>query len=143
MVKNVVVSALAGAVVIFILAGFFFGFLFADFFANNTPAVAVGVAKKTVNYGLIAISDLVYATMLAFVLASISGPKTFKRGALVGSIIGFMVVLHFDLLTYATTHMTTGLGIAANVAISTGMSAIGGGVVAFVFGRFENKKEDN
>jgi hypothetical protein len=91
---------------------------------------------------VIALSDFVYATLLAFILASVPGPKTFRRGAFFGAIIGLSVVLHFDLITYATTHMNTGVGIAANVAISTVMSGIGGGVIAFVLGRFDEKKEN-
>lgn len=141
MILRILVSTLTGAVVIFILAGFFFGFLFADFFASQIPPEAVGVYKEAPNFGIIAISDLVYAGMLSFIMINLSGPKTFGRGALMGMVIGFTVVLHFDLLNAATTHLTTGPAIAANVLISSFMSAVGGGVIALVLGKLDARQK--
>jgi hypothetical protein len=138
MLTRIVVSGLAGAVVILVLAGVLFGVVFADFFASATPEFA-GVARASTQYGLIAVADLVYAGLLAFILSSLAGRNTFGRGALYGLVIGSAAVLHFDLLSAATTHLTTPATVAVNVMLSAFMSAVGGGVIGMVQGRLERR----
>ena len=141
MVKRILLSSLAGAVVISLLASFFFGFLLADFFASSLPADLAGVSRQTPNFGLIVVADFLYAIMLAFVLDSLAGTKTFRRGATVGMIIGFAVMLHFDLISHATTRLNTPATIAVNVVVSTFMSALAAGVIAAVLGRLESASQ--
>lgn len=138
MVKRVAIAAACGAVVTFILAGLSFGLLFADFFARHFPAEFTAVNRTAVNFPLIALADLLYATMLAVVLDRI-GVRTPGRGALYGLFIGFMIVLHFDLLWAATTYLTTPPAAAADVAISSVMSAAAGAVIATVLGWSERR----
>jgi uncharacterized membrane protein len=128
-----------GAVVIFVLAGVLFGFVFADFFAKAPSAELAGVAKDSISYPVIAAADLLYAGLLAFILASLPGRSTFRRGALFGCIIGTAVVLHFDLLSAATTNLTTPASVAVNAAVSGFMSAIGGGVIGLILGRLQER----
>jgi uncharacterized membrane protein len=52
-------------------------------------------------------------------------------------LIGFSVALHFDLISSATTYLTTPASVALNVGLSTLMSGLGGGVVAAVLGHLE------
>jgi hypothetical protein len=137
-VKRIVVAAAVGTVVIFVLAGLAFGLLFADFFTRHFPAEFAAVNRAAPSYLLILVSDAVYAVMLAILLL-LARAETFGRGALVGLLLGFAVVLHFDLLSRATTHLTTPVGIMANVAISSVMSATAGGVVGAVLGRLHRR----
>ena len=138
MVKRIAIAAVCGAVVTFVLAGLSFGLLFAGFFASHFPEEFAGVNRTAVNFPLIVVADLLYATMLAFVLDR-AGVRTAGRGALYGAFIGFMVVLHFDLLWAATTYLTTPPAMAANVAISTAMSAAAGAVIATALGWSERR----
>jgi hypothetical protein len=135
--KRVVLGALAGTVVIFVLAGLFFGFLFAGFFADHFPAEFAAVNRPAMDFRLIIVSDFLYALMLSFLLASLAGPRTFARGALVGGMLGLAVALHLDLITAATTYLTTPPGIAVNVLLSGIMSGAGGGVIAATQRRLE------
>jgi len=139
MVRRILLGGLAGAAVIFPLAGVLFGVLFADFFANAIPPEFAGVMKGTPNLFLIASADLLYAGLLAFILSSLPGPSTFRRGAVFGGVIGFMVVLHFDLLSAATTYLTTPASMAVNAVLSGLMSGVGGGVVGMVLGRLDQR----
>lgn len=132
---RVMIAALAGAVVIFVQAGVLFGFLFADFFAKQLPPEFAGITKTSPDFAVIFLADLLYAGMLTFVFTALSRIDTFRRGASAGAVIGALVMLHFDLIHAATTHLTTLASVAANVVISAGMSAVGGGVVATVLGR--------
>jgi hypothetical protein len=139
--KRVVLGALAGAAAIFVLAGLFFGFLFAGFFAEHFPAEFAAVNRPTMDFGLIVVSDFLYALVLSFLLASLAGPRTFARGTLVGALLGFSVALHFDLITAATTYLTTPPGIAVNALLSGIMSGVGGGVIAATQRRLERGAE--
>lgn len=135
--KRIILSAVVGAVVIFIQAGLFFGFLFADFFASRLPEEFASISRTEPNIAMLFVSDLVYAGMLAFLFAAVARVNTFRRGAVVGALLGFSIVLHFDLISAATTYLTTPAGVAANVGISTVMSGLGGGVIAAVLGKLE------
>jgi hypothetical protein len=53
-------------------------------------------------------------------------------------IVGFIMTLHFDLIWSATTHLTSPATVALNVALSTIMSGVGGGVIALVLGKLGN-----
>ncbi|MGE3383991.1 MAG: hypothetical protein AB7L70_13670 [Pyrinomonadaceae bacterium] len=136
--KRILFAALAGAVVIFILAGLFFGVLFADFFAGSIPPEFAIINRPAPVFPLILAADALYALMLAVVLDS-AGVRTFARGALFGGFIGFAVMLHFDLIMSATTFLNTPLKVAANVVISSVMSAAAGAVIAAVLGWIEQR----
>ncbi len=136
MERRIILGATAGAVVISIQAGLFFGFLFADFFASRLPAEFAGINRTAPNVPMLFVADLLYAGMLAFVFAQ-ARVNTFRRGAALGVLIGFSVVLHFDLISSATTYLTTPASVALNVGLSTLMSGLGGGVIAAVFGHLE------
>ncbi|MCA9784112.1 MAG: hypothetical protein KC518_11080 [Candidatus Cloacimonetes bacterium] len=135
MAKRIILSALAGAVVIFMLAGLFFGLLFADFFSGQLPEQFAGIQKNPPNFGVIFISDLVYTSMLATVFAVFAKVHTFRRGMAMGALVGLGVVLHMDLITLATTWLNTPASMALNAVLSVIMSGLGGGVIAAVQGR--------
>jgi hypothetical protein len=134
---RIVVSALAGAVVVFVLAFLAFGVLFAEFFAHQIPASLAGVSREAPSVAVIFVADATYAALLAYLFETRTRVRDFRAGAVTGAIIGFAVVLHFDLLSAATTYLTTPVGIAANVAISTVMSGVAGGTIGAVLGRLQ------
>jgi hypothetical protein len=139
MLTRFLISGLAGAAAIFVMAGVLFGVVFAEFFASAIPPEFAGINRAAPNYALIAAADLLYAGLLTFILSSLGGPSTFRRGALFGLVIGFVVVLHFDLLSAATTYLTTPASVAVNAAVSGVMSGVGGGVIGMVLGRLERR----
>ena len=138
MAGRVFLSALIGAVVIFLQAGLFFGFLFADFFAGNFPAEFADVNRQAYNFPVLFTADILYASLLAF-LFRLMDTRTFVRGAAFGALIGFVVTLHFDLIWAGTTYLVTPVRIAANAVISAFMSGVGGGVIAAMLGRAANR----
>jgi predicted MPP superfamily phosphohydrolase len=136
MERRIILAAAAGAVVIFIQAGLFFGFLFAGFFRSRLPAEFAAINRTAPNFPMLFVADLLYAGMLAFLFA-VASVNTFRRGAGLGMLIGFLVVLHFDLISSATTYLTTPASVALNVGLSTLMSGLGGGVIAVVLSHLE------
>lgn len=133
-VLRISIATLVGTVVIALQAGFFFGFLFADFFEARIPPEASAVYRIEVNYLLIVAADFLYAAMLAVLLEYLTRARTFGAGAVVGALLGFGLILHVDLLYAATTYLNTPSSVAANVAVSTVMSGIAGGVIAAILG---------
>lgn len=135
--KRILLSTVVGGVVIFAQGAIFFGVLFADFFARAVPTEFAGINRDTPNFVMVFVADLVYAALLAILFTVVGKVETFRRGAAVGTLMGFATVLHFDLITTATTFMTTPPTVAANVALSTLLSGVGGGVIAVVLGRLK------
>jgi len=81
--RRIILGATVGAVVIFIQAGLFFGFVFADFFASRLPAEFAGINRTAPNVPMLFVADLLYAGMLAFLFA-VARVNTFRRGAGLG-----------------------------------------------------------
>lgn len=135
MIKSILLSALAGGLVIFAQSGLFFGFLFAEFFARQIPPEFAGIQRAEPNFLLVFGADLIYAVMLATLFAWVTTIRTFRQGAVAGMLIGLAMVVHFDMIYHATTYLVSPAAMAADAAISAVMSGIGGGVIAAVLGR--------
>ncbi|MFZ1699294.1 MAG: hypothetical protein WBO10_16990 [Pyrinomonadaceae bacterium] len=137
MITRLLISTLAGAIVIFVQAGFFFGYLFADFFAGTVAPKYAVANKESPEFAIIIVADAIYALMLSILISIRPGMKTFMRGAAIGLLVGFVFALHFDLITAATTYLKSFEAIVVNTAISSFMSGLGAGVIGYVLGRAE------
>ena len=135
MTKNILISALVGSIVIFILGALFYAMLFADFFTSNIPE-GMEIAQKTEpNLGLIYLGNLAAGLLLAYIFENLAGIRTFAKGAIAGMIIGLLIGLYFDLIFLATTNLGTPVAAAVDVIISAIMFAIAGGVIAALLGK--------
>lgn len=131
--KNVIVSGLVGAIVLFLLGWVFYGMLLAGFFEAN-QGTATGVAREP-NLGLIFLGNVAAGILLAFIFDKWAGIKTFGAGFKGGAIIGLLTGLYFDLIMLATTNMMNSTALIADVLVSTIMMAIAGGVIGAVLGK--------
>jgi hypothetical protein len=138
--KGLLASALAGTIVTFVLGAVVFGVVFAEFFAARLPEAFAGAFLEVPAFGVLALADATYGVMLAVLFHVLDGPRRFASGAMVGVLIGGLVTLHFDLLSAATTVLTTPSGIAVNALLSAGVSGIAAGMVAVVRGRFADAR---
>lgn len=130
------ISGLLAGISYFLLGWLIYGVLLKDAM-NNMGGSAVGVMRTEsdmVMWALI-LGNLGFGMAMAYILGSWSGVTTFLGGAKAAAIIGFLFALGYDLIFYATTNVMALNGIFLDVAISTLMAAVAGGIIGWWLGR--------
>ncbi|HET9823865.1 MAG TPA: hypothetical protein VFP87_00955 [Chitinophagaceae bacterium] len=131
--QKFIVAGIAGGIVNFVLGWLIYGMLLKDFMASNTQAGIMRSDSDMIWWAL-AVGNLAFGFLLAYVIGKASTASA-GQGAAVGFILGLLVCLGYDLITYATTTMVSSLKVvAADVAATAVMSAIAGAVVGWVLG---------
>jgi hypothetical protein len=130
--KKFWVGTLVAGIVFFFAGYLFYGVLFADTMKANAGAVT-GVDRPMdtfVWWALIA-GNLAMGALLSYVFTK-ANVSLVTSGLKVGFVIGLLVSASIDLIIYATTNLFTLNGVALDVAIMTGMSALTGAITVWV-----------
>jgi hypothetical protein len=137
--NKVILAALAGGIAFFLIGWLIYGILLTDFMAANSNACAARKMEEMVWWALIA-SNLIWALFLAMVF-DWTGTTTLMGGLQKGATLGFLTALGFDLGIFAMSTMYLNLtAVLTDVIASTAMSAVAGGLIAYVLG-MGGKKE--
>jgi hypothetical protein len=130
--QKFIVGGVVGGIVYFILGWLIFGMALRDFMSSNVAPGSMRADADLVWWALI-VGNLAMGFLLAYVIGK--GNVSAGSGAGVGFVLGLLVSLGFDLVSYATSTTLTSLKVvAADVAASAVMSAIAGGIVGYVMG---------
>lgn len=130
------IAAIIGGISSFLLGWLFYGILCKDAFASMSgSATGVMRADSEMVYWALILGNLVIGYMVAFIFSTWAGINTFVAGAKAGAVIGFLFTLGFDMVTYATSNISTLNGALLDVAVSTVMWTISSGLVAWWLGR--------
>lgn len=93
-------------------------------------------SKEDFNMLLMAVANLLYGYLLAYVLSNSGSMSSFAGGAKAGAIVGFLACLSIDLMFYSfTTIWNDYTWIIIDVVAWTVISAIAGGVIGWWMGR--------
>lgn len=134
---KVLLATLAGGVASFLLGWLVFGILLDPYYRSmmtETGTAAQRTPENMIMWAL-AISNLVYALMLAVIYTRWANISTFRAGAIAGAIISFLIVLSFDLSMYGMfTMWTGGAGLIVDPLVNGAVGAVVGGVVGWVLG---------
>ncbi len=135
--NKILLSALAGGVVNFLLGGLIYGVLLTDF-ANSFPELSTetvaAITRTPMIMWAIALSCLLYALLLAIIFGRWANVSTFAGGAMGGVLIGFLIALSMNLSMYSMWKVVNLTGALADSLIAAVMAAITGGVVGWVLG---------
>lgn len=131
--QKFVVGGLVGGIVNFLLGWVIYGMLLKDFMNSNIAPGTMRSDSDMIWWALI-VGNLSFGFLLAYVIGK-GGSASAGKGAGVGFILGLLVCLGYDLISYATSTTITSLKmVAADVAATAVMSAIAGAVVGWVMG---------
>jgi hypothetical protein len=131
--SKVLVGAVIGGVVYFLLGWIIYGMLLMDTMANYFTCAR---AEDDMQMLYIIIGNLLQGLLLAYIFSKWASISTFSGGAVAGGTIGLLMALSIDCIMYATsTVITSPTGIIIDAVIVAVMSAIAGGVIGWWLGR--------
>jgi hypothetical protein len=129
--QKFVVGGIVGGIVNFLLGWVFFGMLLKSFMTDNN--VSMRPDSDLIWWALI-VGNLCMGFLLAYVIGK-GGVASVGKGAGTGFVVGLLVSLGNNLISYATSPASNSMKVmAASVAAVTVMFAISGAVVGGVMG---------
>jgi uncharacterized membrane protein len=134
--KKLIFAALAGAILQFFLGWLVYGILLVNFMESNTTHYE-GLMKDMKGPGFmigIFLSGLVMSFLVAYIFQRWGKFVTFMKGLSAGAFLGFFLALSYDLYFYSSMNLMTLTGTIVDIITSTIMSAILGGVIAWILG---------
>lgn len=134
---KLITGTIAGGITYFLLGWLFYGKLLVDFF-NNHPGLTKGYNRPEPLWLFLVGANLVAGLLLAYIFSRLN-VKSLNDAIVTATIIGALMIISFDAMMYATTTLTSGKALLADVAAFTVMSAVAGMVISFA-GNLAGKK---
>ena len=131
-IKKWIIGGITAGILFFLLGWLVYGILLSDFMNNHTGA-AGNVTKTEEDMLYLAIGNLAYGFLLAYVFVK-GNVGTMMNGFITGGIVGLLMAVGIDCIMYATSTVISKTAMAADVAASTVMSAVVGAITAMVMG---------
>ncbi len=128
--KGLMVGAVSGGVVMFVLGYLIWEVTFVDFFANHAGS-ATGVARDVVLEWAVALGTLSLATLVTLCIGW-SGATTIPAGFKVGAIVGLLVWLGVDFILYGATNLQDLTAVIADAVLELVRTGVGGATIAAV-----------
>jgi hypothetical protein len=136
MMKKLLLAAVAGSVVQFLLGWLVYGLLLAGFMSSQTTHY--DGLMRDMNSGsfilLIYISGLAMSFFIAFIFQRWAKFEKFFMGLTAGMVLGFFMSLSYDLSSYAMMNLISLSGMIVDIITATVLTGILGAVIAWVLG---------
>lgn len=132
--KKILIGAIVGGIVYFLLGYLFYGKLLTDFFAKNAgSATGVNRAMDQFVWWSLIVGNLFMGLLLSYVFVK-SNVRSVSAGLTTGFVVGLFSSASYDFVAYATSNLMNTTGLLGDVATFAVMSAIAGAVIAWVGG---------
>ncbi len=135
--NKILLGALAGGVVYFLLGWLVYGILLADFanaYPELKPESVTDITRSPMVMWAMAAGCLVYGLLLAVIFGRWASISTFAAGAKAGAVIALLMALAFDLIWYSLLKTISLNGVLIDPLIACVLGAITGGVIGWVLG---------
>lgn len=130
--KKLFMGGIVGGILFFLLGWLIYGMLLMDFMNNHTGA-AGNVSRTEPDFLYLAIGNLAMGFLLAYIFIK-GNVNSMAGGFITGAVLGLLMSVGYDCMIYGTTTVISKTAMAADVAVSTVMTAVAGAVVAMVMG---------
>jgi hypothetical protein len=129
-----ILAGIAGGIVLFLFGYLVYGMLLSNFMSTHA-GTATNVPRNMNDYmlWLIAAGNLIYAFLLVYIFGK-AGISSVGNGFATGAIVGLLTTASSAFISYATTNLLTGSGMAADIVAFGILSGIAGAVIAWVKG---------
>jgi hypothetical protein len=131
-IKKLFIGGIAGGVAFFLLGYLIYGNLLMNFMNSHTGA-AGNISRPEPDFMYLIIGNLAVGFLLAYIFIK-ANVNTVTGGIITGGIVGLFMSVGYDCMIYATTTTISKTAMAADVAASTVMTAVTGGIIAILIG---------
>ncbi len=131
--KRLITGTVAGGITLFVLGYLIYGLALADFFASNSGS-ATGAARDPVIMWAIAVGEFSMAALVTLALVW-KGASSTGDGFKTGAIVGLLVGLGYNFITYGVTNISNLTAVTVDPIISLLRVGIAGAVIALVLGK--------
>lgn len=131
--KRLITGTIAGGITLFVLGYLIYGLALADFFASNGGS-ATGVARDPVIFWAIAVGEFSMAALVTLALIW-KGASSTGDGFKTGAIVGLLVGLVFNFITYGVTNIINLTVATVDPIITLLRVGIAGAVIVMVLGK--------
>ncbi len=135
--KKLFLGGIAGGIAFFLLGWLIYGILLMDFMTNH-PGTAGYLGRAEPDYLYLILGNLAMGLLFAYIFIK-ANVNTMANGMVTGGIIGLLMGVAINCVTYATTTSISKMAMAADVGGFVVMTAIGGAIIGMVMG-MGNKK---
>ncbi len=134
-IQKLLIGAVLGAVLYYLLGWLVYGHLLQGYFSANTGKAGHSIFRPLSDYQVLyrVLGYLSQGVLLVLVIQW-SNSRTVLKGAVTGGLLGGLMELSFDCQTYATTYVISKHGLMGNVLAFTLISAVAGALVALAAG---------
>ncbi len=135
--NKILLAGLIGGVASFFAGWLIWGILLADFMKANTSAAAQDTMRSENNmvWWALILGNLASGLLLALIFGRWGKISTLATGAKAGAVIGLLVSLYYDMVTYGTANMMTLNGTLANILANAVVFGITGAAAGWYLGR--------
>jgi hypothetical protein len=128
------IGGIVGGIAYFLLGWLVYGMLLTDFMASNAGSAGnVMKANADVVWWALIVGNIFSGLALSYVLSK-AGSSGAGAGAAVGAVFGLLVTAGFDFTMLGVSNISTLKGYCVDIAVSTVMSAIVGGIIGWYLG---------
>ena len=134
--SKIVIATFLGAVVSFILGYLIWGVALTSFMTQNAGS-ARGVMKTEMggeNLLFIFLGNIAFAYLFTHIFYSWAKINTFEGGVRAGALIGLLMALGIELVSYGADNIINLNGTIVNIIARTILGALTGGVIAAYLG---------
>jgi hypothetical protein len=136
MLARLAAATVAGGITFFVLGFIIYGLILDPYIMRpNINPDALKIMRDPPMWIPLILANLVSAFLLAYIFDKWATIRTFAGGLIGGATVMFLIALSFQLMFLAFMRMTDNISpIIADIAGSTVLGAIGGGVIGAVLG---------
>lgn len=136
--NKIILAGVAGAMSLLLIGSMIFGFTLPQF-GDTLNGSASGVMKSPEEFGWIPliIGHLAFGWLFAIIFGRWANISTFTGGAKAGLILGALISLGNELISFGSTNVSSLTGTVVEIVLQTIVFALMGGVVGAMLGRGE------
>ncbi len=136
--NKIILAGVAGAMSLLLIGSMIFGFTLPRF-GDTLNGSASGVMKSPEEFGWIPliIGHLAFGWLFAIIFGRWANISTFAGGAKAGLILGGLISLGNELISFGSTNVSSLTGTVVEIVLQTIVFALMGGVVGAMLGRGE------
>lgn len=131
--NKILIGGIAGGIAAFLFGFLIWGVAMQGFMESHSVAPK-GLEREPMLMWAIIVGNLALGFLYSIIYGRWAGIKTLKTGAMAGIVIGLLIGINYDFMTYAMMNVMDFTGVLVDILVNAVYGALVGGVVGWVLG---------